>query len=118
MIIDGGGLILQLQIAGNAGELRSRGLHPGAVARIIRPDGLLEVDRRLGPDGQDLGKTQLTDHLAQLVFPVDDARFGGKHGINPFQILSHYYKSYGRKRQGRSRIVYNPNGHFAQVWYN
>ena len=88
LIIDGGGLVLQLQIARNAGELRSRGLHPGAVARIIRPDGLLEVDRRLGPDGQDLGKTQLTDYLAQLVFPVDDTRFVGKHGINPFQILS------------------------------
>ena len=51
----------------------------GGVLREFVPDGFLKLIGYGGADGQDLRKTQLTDHLSQLITEVFTSGFLRKH---------------------------------------
>ena len=83
LVIGNALLLLHGQIAGSAGELRRGGFHTLGVAGEFRADGLLEIHRQVGGNGEDLREAELADHLGQLVIAVRTPFFVGKHGNHP-----------------------------------
>ena len=75
LVVYGRLLLLHGKVAGCAGEPGGRRLHALGILGELRADGLLEFVRHGGADGQNLGETQLTDHLSQLVVTVNAPGF-------------------------------------------
>ena len=91
------GLLHLGRLAGHRGDLHRQLILPPEVLGEHIADGLLELRRFVGGDGENGGKPQLTDDLGQLGMAVNHALCLREHGKHSLLISFCYHTTFFRR---------------------